>query len=208
MTDTTHDTADAYPRLIRCPLCEAVNIDTGDAIVCRRCRTPIYPYPHVGIQRAIAWLLTAVILYILANLYPVLAVKTLFGYTQNTIVGGIIALWDQGSYLVAVVLLVASVVIPILKFVVLLYLLISLRYPVASSASMRHRIHAVIETIGPWSMIDVFVVTVLTGLVKYSSFRIMAGPGATAFVLMVAMTMLATRALDPRLIELYSSKES
>ena len=186
--------------LIRCPVCEAVNVDRVEQIVCHRCGSHIYRHPNSGVGRTWALLLTAMILYFPANFYPILEIKSLMGHSSNTIIGGVIALWDDGSYPVALIIFLASVVVPILKFILLLYLLISIRYPVAESKSARHRLFTFIEIIGPWSMVDVFVVTILTGLVKYSSFKIIAGPGATAFVLMVFFTMLAALSFDPRWI--------
>jgi paraquat-inducible protein A len=187
--------------VIRCPVCEAVNIDRGGAIECHRCHSRIYRYPKFGVSRTWALLITAMVLYFPANFYSVLEIKNLLGHSSNTIIGGVIALWDQGSYPIALIIFLASVLIPILKFILLLYLLISVHYPVAESKTMRHRFHALIEVIGPWSMVDVFVVTILTGLVKYESFTILAGTGATAFVLMVFFTMLAALSFDPRLIQ-------
>jgi paraquat-inducible protein A len=131
----------------------------------------------------------------------VLELKNVLYEGGNTIIGGVIQLWDQGSYVIALIILVSSVFIPILKFILLLYLFISVRYPVAVSKQVRHRLHAVIEVIGPWSMIDVFVVSILTGLVKYDSFNIVAGRGAAVYVLMVFFTMLSALSFDPRLIQ-------
>jgi len=202
----TTDTPDALdtgetPDVIRCPVCEAVNYAQNDPIVCHRCGSNIYRNSREGVSRTWALLLTAMLLYFPANLYPILEIKSLFGHSSNTIIGGVIALWDDGSYPVALIIFLASVLVPILKFILLLYLLISIRYPVAESKSARHRLFTFIEIIGPWSMVDVFVVTILTGLVKYDSFKIIAGPGATAFVLMVFFTMLAALSFDPRWIK-------
>lgn len=199
--NTRPEEATTQKRLIRCPVCEAVNVDQGGAIECHRCRSRIYRYPRYGVGRTWALLITAMILYIPANVYPVLEVKNILGHSSNTIIGGVIVLWDQGSYPIAIILFLASVLVPVLKFILLLYLLISVHYPVAESKATRHRMHALIEAIGSWSMMDVFVVTVLTGLVKYERFTILAGSGATAFVLMVFFTMLAALSFDPRLIQ-------
>lgn len=193
--------------VIRCPVCEAVNVDHGGSIRCHRCDSHIYREPKHGIGRTWALLLTAMILYLPANFYPVLQVKNMLGSSSgNTIIGGVILLWDQGSYPIALIILVASVFVPILKFVLLLYLLISVRHPVSDSKALRHKLYYLTEIIGPWSMIDVFVVSILTGLVKFDSFKILAGPGATAFVLMVFFTMLAALSFDPRLIREYPRK--
>ncbi len=195
--------------VIRCPVCEAVNVDHGGPIRCHRCESRIYREPKYGLGRTWALLLTAMILYLPANLYPVLQVQNVFGgHTSNTIIGGIILLWDQGSYPVALIILAASVFVPVLKFVLLLYLLISVRYPVSESKALRHKLYYLTEIIGPWSMVDVFVVSILTGLVKFDSFKVLAGPGATAFVLMVFFTMLAALSFDPRLIRETSRKRS
>ncbi len=187
--------------VIRCPVCEAANYDHGGTIVCHRCGTRIYRYPRYSIHRTWALLITAMLLYFPANFYPILEIKSYLGHSSNTIIGGVIVLWDEGSYPVALIIFLASVLVPILKFILLLYLLISVRYPVAESKATRHRLYSIIEIIGPWSMVDVFVVTILAGLVKFSSFHIIAGPGATAFVLMVFFTMLSALSFDPRLIQ-------
>ena len=195
--------------VIRCPVCEAVNVDDGGAIQCHRCDSRIYREPKHGLGRTWALLLTAMIFYLPANLYPVLQVKNLFGgQSSNTIIGGVILLWDQGSYPIALIILAASVFIPILKFVLLIYLLISVRYSVSGGKALRHRLYAFIEIIGPWSMVDMFVVSILMGLVKFDSFKILTGSGATAFVLMVFFTMLAALSFDSRLIREHPPKRS
>jgi paraquat-inducible protein A len=193
-------TTDDEIELIRCPVCEAVNIDNGGELYCHRCNSRIYRDPKYGISRTWALLITAMILYIPANFFPVLQVHTVFSNSQNTIVGGMISLWDEGSYAVALVILVASVFVPILKFILLIYLLLSVKHPVSESPETRYKLYYLTEVIGPWSMVDVFVVSVLTGLVRYSSFSIVAGTGATAFVLMVFFTMLAALSFDTRYI--------
>ena len=189
-------------KLLRCTVCEAVNLDKGDDIYCRRCGSRIFRNPKLSTSRAWAFLLTAFILYIPANIYPILFSEQ-FGYRDgNTIIGGIIVLWEEGSYPVAAIVLVASVLVPILKFIVLIYLLINTkinRY--ARSKINQHKLHYIAEMIGPWSMVDVFVVAILTGLVHTTTIKVIAGPGATAFVLMVLFTMFAALAIDVRLFE-------
>jgi len=193
-------------QVIRCPVCEAVNYDQGGEIHCRRCGSRIYHHPRHSMERTWALLITAILFYFPANLYPILEIKNVFGGSENTIIGGVIVLWDEGSYAVASVIMVASVIVPILKFILLLYLLISVRYPVKESQELRHKFYTMIEWIGPWSMVDVFVVSILVGLVRYNDFKIVAGPGATAFVLMVFFTMMAALSFDPRLIRDHTKK--
>jgi paraquat-inducible protein A len=197
-------------RLVRCPICDAVNYDAGETtLYCHRCASEIPRPNRAYIGRTWALLLTSILLYIPANIYPILRIKNLFYHSDNTVIGGVILLWDKGSYFVATVVAIASVIIPILKFILLLYLLISTYYPVASSRATRRRFHFITEAIGAWAMVDVFVVTTLAGLVHMDIFWIVPGTGATAYVLMVFFTMLTALSFDPRwLIEGHHEKRS
>jgi len=198
MSDKHIDTS----TLLRCPVCEAVNRDRGGDIYCHRCHSRIFRDPKLTTSRAWAFLITALILYIPANLYPILINEQFVSREGNTIIGGIILLWEEGSYPIAMIILVASVLVPILKFIVLIYLLISAHFKKHTYTKVdQHKLHYMTEIIGPWSMVDVFVVAILTGLVHIGSIRVIAGPGATAFVLMVLFTMFAALSIDPRLFK-------
>jgi paraquat-inducible protein A len=186
---------------IRCPICEAVNQNHIGEIYCRRCHEKILPYKRISLNRTIAFLITAMILYIPANLYPILITKKFGIVTQNTILGGIIALWEHGSYPVAIIILIASIFVPILKFIFIIYLLLSTKYNVKSSKVDKHKLFFLTESIGSWSMIDVFVVTILSVLIHFSAVQIIPGAGATAFALMVFFTMLSALSFDTRLIK-------
>lgn len=189
-------------KLLRCPICEAVNRDTEGDIYCHRCDSRIFRHPKLSTSRAWAFLITALILYIPANLYPILINEQFVSREGNTIIGGIIVLWEEGSYPIAMIILVASVLVPILKFIVLLYLLINANLKKQRDTKVdQHKLHYITEIIGPWSMVDVFVVAILTGLVHIGSIRVIAGPGATAFVLMVMFTMFAALSIDTRLFK-------
>ena len=188
-------------KLIRCPICEAVNIDTEGAIECRRCEEKIYPKKNISYNQTIAFLITAIILYFPANLYPILITKQLGVVHESTILGGIMLLWQGGSYPVAIIILVASVFVPLLKFIFIIYLLISTKYNVKSSHMDKHKLFYITEAIGSWSMIDVFVVTILSVLIHFTAVKIIPGAGATAFALMVFFTMLSAHAFDTRLLK-------
>jgi paraquat-inducible protein A len=195
-------------KLLRCPICEAVNIDKGRVNICRRCASPIYKHRRFSTEKSWAYLITAIIAYIPANLYPMLITKQ-FGHTEgSTIFGGIVLLWEHGSYPIALVILVASILIPILKFLILIYLLISVKYPLGKDKKVnKHRLYYLTEIIGPWSMIDVFVVAILAALIRMHNIQIIAGTASTAFALSVFFTLLAAHAFDTRLIgENHSSK--
>lgn len=186
-------------KLLRCHVCEAVNIDDPHNQKCYRCDSELHLSKEPSTSVSWALLITAIIFYIPANFYPILQAST-YGYkTTNTIIGGVAMLWMEGSYPVAVVILVASVIVPILKFIVIIYLLISTRAKKKTKKINQHSLYYLVETIGPWSMVDVFVVSVLTGLVHMTSIEIIAGPGATAFVLMVIFTMFSALSIDSRL---------
>ena len=190
--------------LIRCPVCEAVNIDKGRDNVCRRCGSSIYKHKQFKTEKSWAYLITAMIAYIPANLYPMLITKQFGAVEGSTIIGGIMMLWEHGSYPIAAIIFFASIVIPLLKFLVLMYLLISVKYPIGKDRKVnKHKLYYMTEVVGPWSMIDVFVVAILAALIHLANIEIIAGTAATAFALSVFFTLLAAQAFDERLISEY-----
>jgi paraquat-inducible protein A len=169
--------------------------------VCPRCGTALHQrIPH-SLQRVLALLLMGFICYLPANLLPMLLTRTLGRAQGNTIVGGVIELFHHGAWDVAIIVFAASVLIPVTKFVVILYLVYSIRYGVNLPIHTRIHLYEAVEFIGRWSMIDVFVVAILTALVQLGFIvSINPGPAAIFFALSVAFTMLSAQALDPRLI--------
>jgi len=188
--------------LVRCPVCEAVNLRKGEKIQCRRCDSWIDAHPKLSLSKSWAYLITAIIAYIPANIYPMLITKQ-FGTTQeSTIIGGVIQLWEHGSYPIALIIFFASIMIPILKFLILIYLLISVKYPIGKDRKVnKHKLYYLTELAGPWSMVDVFVVAILAALIHLSHIEIIAGTAATAFALSVFFTLLAAHAFDESLIK-------
>jgi len=188
--------------LIRCPICEAVNIDRGKQNICRRCHSSIHKHHHFSTEKSIAYLLTAIIAYIPANLYPMLITKTFGTVEGSTILGGVVLLWEHGSYPIAMVIFFASIMIPVTKFLILIYLLVSVKYPMGKDKKIdKHKLYFMTEAIGPWSMIDVFVVAILAALIHLANVEIVAGTAATAFAISVFFTLLAAHAFDERLIK-------
>jgi paraquat-inducible protein A len=187
-------------KYIRCPICEAVNEDTGDEIYCRRCHQKIYHDKGYSFQVTLAYLITAMILYFPANFYPILKTDTLGDVSSNTIIGGVISLWEHGSYPIALIILLASVFVPILKFILIGYLLLSAKWGKAREKIDKQKLFYIAEVIGPWSMIDVFVVAILAALVQLNIVHIEAGTATTAFAMMVFFTLLAALSFDTRLI--------
>ena len=189
-------------KLIRCPVCDAVNIDKGKKNTCRRCGSAIYHHRSFSTEKSWAFLITAMIAYIPANLYPMLVTSAFGTRDESTILGGVVMLWEHGSYPVAAIIFFASIVIPVLKFLILIYLLISVKYPLGKDKKVnKHKLYYMTEVIGPWSMIDVFVVAILAALIHLSSVEILAGTAATAFAISVFFTLLAAHAFDETLIK-------
>jgi paraquat-inducible protein A len=169
--------------------------------VCPRCGSALHSRIPASLQRVLAWLLVGLMCYVPANLLPMLRTRTFGRETDSTIVGGVIELAHHGAWDIAIVVFVASVVIPISKFTVIVYLVYSIRFRVTLDVHTRVRLYEIVALLGRWSMIDVFVVAILTALVQLG-FIASINPGSAAvfFALSVAFTMLAAQSLDPRLI--------
>ena len=190
-------------KFIRCPYCESVNLNKSeDNLHCRNCKSKILTKQKVSLHTAWAMLITAMIFYVIANVYPILEFNKFGQISSNTIIGGVIALWEEGSYPIAVIIFLASVFVPLLKFILIIYILVNYKKPSQNSKKIdKIKLYHITEFIGPWSMIDVFVVAILASVVNMNSVKIIAGMGATAFVLMVFFTMLSAMAIDIRLIK-------
>jgi paraquat-inducible protein A len=152
------------------------------------------------LERTVAFTLGAGLLYFPANLLPVLRIESsIKGEQVNTILSGVIQFWHDGDYPVALIIFTASVVIPLIKVLAIIALCFAVRSG-RSPASMT-RLYRMTEFIGRWSMVDVFVVAILVGVVQLGSvLRIEPGGGAFAFAGVVVLTMLAAHSFDPRLI--------
>lgn len=185
--------------LVGCRHCGRVQLP-GPAR-CGRCGAPLAGRDPESLQRVWAWLIAGMIAYVPANIYPMLLTSTFGRTTENTIVGGVLELLDYGSWGVALIVFVASVLIPIGKFVAIAYLALSVRSAVVIRGHGRQRLYEVVEFIGRWSMIDVFVVAILAALVQLQFVAtIKPGVAAVSFALSVAFTMLSAQSFDPRSI--------
>jgi paraquat-inducible protein A len=185
--------------VVACVRCQQV-WDSG-VTRCGRCGHRLQSRDPKTLQRVWAWWLIGLLCYLPANYYPMLQTTTLFYTQRDSIVGGAIELIDYGSYGVAVVILFASVVIPIAKFLAIAFLAISVKRPTAVSFHRRQRLYEVVEYIGRWSMIDIFVVAILSSLVQLRVLvSIYPGPASLFFALSVIFTMMSAQAFDSRLI--------
>jgi len=151
----------------------------------------------------LSWVLLAMAtaLYVPANILPVIESGSLFGSQRDTILSGAKFLWDSGDWLIATIIFVASIVLPIVKIVALGVLLATAQRRSRWRPMLRARVYRVMEAIGRWSMVDIFVAAILVALVQFRTVaQIQAGPGAIAFAAVVILTMFAAMAFDPRLI--------
>jgi paraquat-inducible protein A len=185
--------------LIGCKRC--LGASPGDAQHCVHCGNAIASRDPTSLQRVWAWWITGLICYIPANMYPMLSTRTLLTTNEATIVSGAIELYQHGSYGIAAIILMASMVIPISKFAAIAYLAWQVGHPRASSSHGRQILYEAVEHIGRWSMVDVFVVAILASLVQLgSAASITAGVASLTFAMSVMFTMLSAQAFDSRLI--------
>jgi paraquat-inducible protein A len=183
-----------------CPTCELLGSPATDH-ACRRCGTPLHLRKPHSIQRTWALLIAAYALYLPANLLPIMETRSLFGLQQDTIMSGVVYLWSSGSWVLAMVVVIASVAVPLVKLLSLTALLVGVQRGSRRQPLHRAKLYRLLELIGRWSMLDVYVVTILAALVQVESLAsILPGAGVVAFAAVVVLSMLATMAFDPRLI--------
>lgn len=173
----------------------------GRHLVCMRCGSRMHFRKANSISRTWALVIAAYVLIIPANLMPVMATGSLFGTEKDTIFGGVVFLWSSNSQILAIILFCASIVIPFAKLISLTFLLISVQRHSRWKPKLRAKLYRIVEAIGRWSMIDVYVATMLTALVQFGNLMsIRAGVGAIAFASVVVLTIFAAKSFDPRLI--------
>jgi paraquat-inducible protein A len=161
----------------------------------------LIPRKQDSVARTWALAITALILYIPANLYPVLTVIQLGSDYPSTILGGVRDLVDVGEWPLAALVFFASLVVPVMKMVGLAILLIGIHVRSKRRRRDRTRLYRIIDRIGRWSMIDIFMLSLLVALLQFGSIvSVHPGIGAVAFVSVVILTMLAARTFEPRLI--------
>ncbi|MNO79461.1 Paraquat-inducible protein A [compost metagenome] len=188
--------------ILICGECHQLNRLTDDEPVhCSRCGAVVHDRRPNSIARTWALLITAAILYIPANLLPIMTVNFLGSGLPSTIMEGVTELIHADMIPIAAVVFIASIVVPTFKLVGIALLLYSVQRHQPLSAKQRILMYRFIEWIGRWSMLDIFVIATLVALVRFGNLAtIEAGPGAAAFATVVVLTMLAAVTFDPRLI--------
>ncbi|GAC1377198.1 MAG: paraquat-inducible protein A [Aquirhabdus sp.] len=196
--------------LIVCHSCGLLNPNPSQASLehkqtCSRCHSILHERKPASLERTWALMLAAAILYIPANLLPMTISSTLVTEQRDTIMSGVIYFWHNHDYFVAFVIFIASIFIPILKLMILTFLLLVVQKQSTDTTRWEPQhcalLYRVVEFVGRWSMIDVFVVSLLTALIQMQALASMtAGLGVVAFGAVVVLTMLAALSFDPRMI--------
>ena len=185
--------------LASCHICGAL-VD-HDRETCPRCEGTVHLRKPASLQKTWALLIAAAILYIPANIYPIMQVQSLGKSSPSTIMSGVLTLWHHGSYPIAAVIFIASVLVPLGKLFSLSYLALSVQLRKRENLARRTKLYRITELIGRWSMIDVFVVAVLAALVQAGTLMsIEPGGAAIAFAGVVILTIVAAETFDPRLM--------
>ena len=188
--------------LMVCHTCSLLSRPSaGHEAACARCGASLHLRKPDSVTRAWAFLIAAYILYVPANVLPVMETGSLFGAQSDTIMSGVVYLWTSGSWPLAVIVFVASILVPGAKMLSLTVLLISVQRRSMWRPQERTKLYRVVEFVGRWSMVDIYVAAMLTALVQFQALAtIKAGPAAIAFGAVVVLTMFAAESFDPRLM--------
>jgi paraquat-inducible protein A len=182
-----------------CHLC--LGLSPADEHLCARCGSKLHARVPDSVQQTIALIIAAIILYIPANMLPIMITDQFGRATESTIIGGVLLLWKLESYPVAIIILVASVLVPLGKIASLAVLCWTVKNGMPATRQQRTVLYRITEFVGKWSMVDVFVVAVLVALIQIGGIiAIRPGSAALAFAGVVIVTMIAAERFDPRLI--------
>jgi paraquat-inducible protein A len=193
--------AAAHLGLAACHACGLLQRVPEAPARCQRCGARLHLRKPESIPRTWAFVVAAAIMYLPANLLPIMASTQLGERREDTILSGVLHLLHLDMWPLALIVFVASVLVPLFKLLALVVLLLSVQRRHRAAPRERVRLFNLTELVGRWSMVDVFVIGLLTALVQMGNLAsVQPGPGATAFALVVVLTMLATQSFDPRLI--------
>ena len=187
--------------LVSCHRCHLLITGNEKPSLCPRCSTHLHSRKPNAISRTWALVIAALIFYIPANILPITHTTSIAGIQSDTIMSGVIFFIQTGSWPVALIIFIASVFVPLMKLLILIILMLSIQFRWQWRPVDRTRLYRLTEAIGRWSMLDIFVVTILVALVHFGTLaNIAAGPGAVYFAAVVVITMFAAETFDARLI--------
>ena len=200
--------------VVACPVCalaqRVARGRPGVAFECTRCGSLLEREPERdSLHLTAALTLAALVLYVPANLYPIMRMYWSGAYSESTVWDGVVSLARSNQWFVAVIVFLASIAIPLFKLLSLFYLVVSAQLRSRALPRLRTRLWRMVDIIGPWAMLDVFLLAVLVALVKLRTLAtILPGPGLTAFCAVVVLTIVASATFDPRLIWTTSPKRA
>jgi paraquat-inducible protein A len=198
-----HEESAARHGLLSCSHCGLLcrNRATPGVRHCPRCHSRLHLRKPNSIRRTWAYLISGFMLYIPANILPIMEARSLQDAQIDTIMSGVIYLWQEGSWHLATIVFVASIVVPCFKLIALGWLNYTVQRHETRWKRQRLRLYRFIDLIGRWSMLDIYVVALLVALVQLKLFAsVEAGPAAIAFGAVVVLTLLAAASFDPRQI--------
>lgn len=191
--------------VVCCKVCGLVQhqgpLAPGMLAECVRCGARLGDHKPNSLSRTAAFTLAALALYVPANVFPILRMDLYGVHSENTVWEGCKTLFQRGEVLVAIVVFLASLVIPFLKLLGLFFLVVTTRFRSRGRRPLRTWIYRAIDLVGPWAMLDVFLLAILVSLVKLGELAtVIPGPGLFAFSAVVVLTILASSSFDPSLI--------
>lgn len=197
--------------VVACPVCglpQRVARGQSGVHECVRCGAFLGRAPERdSLHLTGALTLAALVLYVPANLYPILKMYWSGAYSESTVWDGVVSLAKSNQWFVAAVVFLASIAIPLVKLMTLFYLVVSAQLRSRALPRLRTRLWRFVDVVGPWAMLDVFLLAVLVALVKLGTLAtVLPGPGLIAFCAVVVLTILASSTFDPRLIWTTSPK--
>ncbi len=167
--------------MLICDVCELLHRDVPGEVACVRCGAELHTRKRASVSRTWAFLVAACLLYIPANTLPILESGSLFGYQSDTIMSGAVFLWKEGSWAIALIIFVASILVPAAKLLTLAFLLIAWQRRWTWGHDHRAHLYRATTFIGRWSMVDIYVGATLVAMVQLKAFgSIEPGPGETA----------------------------
>lgn len=168
---------------------------------CSRCQTKVSLRQRGSVQNTLALLVAATVLYVPANLMPIMRTVSFGEVIDSTIISGLILMWQDGAYPVALIILLASVIVPVVKIITMFWLCYLTRLPLSQRQQASTQIFRLVDWVGRWSMVDVLVVAIMAALVRFDLIMsVYPGVGALVFAAVVVLTMLAALSFDPRLL--------
>jgi paraquat-inducible protein A len=192
---------DIQSGIVLCSQCHLViNQKKIPQCICPRCRQKLSYRKKGSAQKTLALTIAALLLYFPANIYPIMIIEKFNHPISNTIMSGIIDLFTHGMFFVGGIVFLASIVIPAVKIIVLLYLLYQTNHP-SHDHKINTKLFHILEFIGKWSMLDIYVIAIFMALVNLGFFtKVSTGPASVYFTLVVFSTLLASHSFDSRLL--------